>query len=291
MRGPKTVAAYLFAVLAGIVFLPLGRSAKAQAPAKADPPDVATIVRNMEEAQRDNRQRYRAYLLTREYDFFHGESEQPASAVKAEISFVPPTTKSFKILDAQGSERGEKVVKNILEHEQRAEQTGGSTASITGDNYNFELLGKSDLDGRSCFLLQLNPKRKDPSLVNGKAWVDADTYLVRRVEGKMSKSPSWWVKDVNLAVRYGSLGGMWLQTGTTAVADVRLVGRYIVTSKALEMQTAQQVAARSFPQLGRQAFQPIARAAKSKSARTPSRQRRRTWPAQVVYDPGVFVPR
>ena len=84
---------------------------------------------------------------------------------------------------------------------------------------------EADVSGQRCYVLELLPRRKEQHLLRGDIWVDADTYLLRRFEGELAKSPSWWVRDVSVTFIYGDVGGMWLQTATEAAADVRILGR------------------------------------------------------------------
>jgi len=168
--------------------------------------------------------------------------------VTAEINVVPPSQRDFKIVESKGNDRGEKVVRKILEHEAQAEKVHPSPTAVTRDNYDFALAGREDFEGVSCYLLELKPKRQEPSLVEGRAWVDPETFAVRKIEGKMSKSPSWWVKEVNLVINFGEIGGIWTQTASHAVADVRVIGKYTVTGQALTVQTAASVASNVAPQ-------------------------------------------
>ncbi len=46
------------------------------------------------------------------------------------------------------------------------------------------------MNGRDCYVLDLKARRNTPYLVNGKAWVDAKTYLLVRIQGTQSKSSS-----------------------------------------------------------------------------------------------------
>ena len=80
------------------------------------------------------------------------------------------------------------------------------------------------MEGQLCYVLELLPRRKSKDLLRGTIWVDANTYLPRRVDGEPAKSPSWWLKDVRVALRYGYVGPMWVQTSSEATANVRLHG-------------------------------------------------------------------
>jgi hypothetical protein len=104
----------------------------------------------------------------------------------------------------------------------------GST-DITRDNYDFVQVREDALNGQRCYVFQLVPKRKSKNLLRGTLWVDANTYLPRRVEGEPAKSPSWWVTDVRIVLLYGYAGPMWVQTSSEATANVRILGQSTMT--------------------------------------------------------------
>jgi hypothetical protein len=214
-----------------------------------------------------------AFQLTREYKMFHGDDPKPASQVKAEINFLPPHERDYKILEAKGNDRGEKVVRKILDHESEAEKSEVPPTALVRQNYDFELAGEESFQGTRCYILNLDPKRKDPALIQGRAWVDSNSFLIRKVEGRMSKSPSWWVKGVHLTVLFGEINGIWTQLSTQAIADVRVIGRYTVNGRVTNLQTAQSLAANV------------------RQKKIPSRGRRSGVPAELVYNSGVLVAR
>ncbi len=206
-------------------------------------PELETIVERMEQAARENRESYRAYVITRDYRLYGSGDKQPQSEVIAEISFVPPTSTEYRIERRTGSSRGESVVRRILDSQRKDATSGGSPAAVTRENYEFTLLGEQKLQGGDCYVLGLQPKRKEKSLLIGRAWVDRNTYLVRRVQGQMSKTPSWWVKSAEVMLDFGNVEGMWLHTRTRATADVRLFGRHTLTENAVKIRTGTTAAA------------------------------------------------
>jgi hypothetical protein len=228
------------------------------------------IVLRMEQATAQAKQTG-PFLLTREYRMYHGDDSNPASEVKAEINVVPPHERDYKIVESHGSDRGEKVVRKILDHEVQADKTNPSPMAVVRQNYEFQYAAEDTYQGAHCYVLTLHAKRKDPSLVEGKAWVDANTFLIRKVEGELSKSPSWWVKEVKLIVQFGKIGGVWTATASDAVAEVRFLGKYTVNGRALEVETSNALAARGKP------------AQKKMFSRSP----RQNVPATMLY-PGVM---
>ena len=70
----------------------------------------------------------------------------------------------------------------MLDGEVAFARDSGST-DITSKNYDFLLVGEDDINGQRCYVLQLLPRRKSRDLFRGTIWVDANTYLPRRIDG------------------------------------------------------------------------------------------------------------
>lgn len=240
LSGPK-IWLVLAALFVGTLPVIAHSQSKPPSQAQAEHLTLDQVVNRMEQARLRNKQTP-PFLLTREYQMFRGDDATPASQVKAQINVVPPSERDYKIIESQGNDRGEKVVRKILEHEAAAEKLNPSPTAIVRDNYEFTDGGRQMFEGVNCYVLGLKPKREEPSLVEGRAWVDPNTFAIRKIEGKMAKSPSWWVKDVDLVVNFGEIGGVWMQTASQAIADVRVVGKYTVLGRALDVQTGNAVA-------------------------------------------------
>jgi hypothetical protein len=174
---------------------------------------------------------------------FRGKEGNAAkSRVIADVSYVPPGQKDFVIRQTSGLGLGEKIVRKMLTSE--VELAGNDTTDILPDNYTFSFLGQAILNGRRCYLLGLQPRRNDTHLMVGKAWVDAQTYLLHRAEGEPAKKPSWWVRDLHFVLSYGNISGMWLPTGIEATADVRVIGQCKLVSHNVGINTEQVAANR-----------------------------------------------
>lgn len=224
--------------LVGILFTALGASA--QSSRVSTTPDVSTIVNRMQAAMA-NRNQDRAYTVTREYKLAP-EDASKVSRVVAQVNALPSGKKDYTI--KEGSGQAENVVRKVLDHE-TAPAAEHAKAELSPNNYDFAYAGTDTVDGHTCYVLQLTPKRDGKDLLNGKAWIDANNYLVRQVAGSPAKSPSWWIKDVQVMVHYREIAGLWLQDATQAVANVRLVGKHTLTERALNVQTDTEVAGNS----------------------------------------------
>lgn len=210
-------------------------------------PSLPTIVERMEEAQ-SGVQSQSTYSLKRQYRLYNDKGDTANSETVAAVN-SSPSGKEYEIERHSGSSRAEQVVRRILDHEvQDSIQPAEARAdAITRHNYNFDQVSEVLLDGRPCYLLRMSPKRKDKNLLVGNLWVDKGSFLVRRVEGDMVKTPSWWLKSVHVSVSFDSVQGTWVQKNMQARADARLVGVQILKAENLEVRNTGVLAANGPP--------------------------------------------
>lgn len=210
----------------------------AQTPAQSSgSPDLNTIVSRMMAAQQHNRLQARPFTVKRDYQLLDRQQEQKAQVV-AHITYMPPDHKEYQIVSSHGG-LGEKILRDVLNKETE-EPRDPDRKELSAANYNFEFLGNTQLDGRSCYLIGIKPKRDDKELLRGQLWVDAENYNVRRIEGHPAKNPSWWIRDLQVLMTFADVDGMWLRTFTYAVANVRFKGTYEMVSRDLEYGPAQE---------------------------------------------------
>jgi hypothetical protein len=188
-------------------------------------PDLNLILQRLEDVQHEDPAQSQPYEVTREYKVFRGDDKQPTSEVMAQINFVPPDMKTYKITQARGNPRGEKMVCDLLDRETELAKKGlGSEVNRT--NYDFVFLRQENFGVVPEYVLRIVPKRKDKYLIRGQIWVDESTFRIRRIEGIPAKSPSFWLKDIHITLQFAQLGGKWVATSFDAIAAVRLLGQY-----------------------------------------------------------------
>ena len=224
-----------------IVVLSLAAAAIAAAQAGNTAPDVATIIARAQQALVNNRAGHRPYRVFRDYKFYGENRDKVNAQVLAQVDFQPPDTKSYVIREASGNDRGEKLVRKMLEHE-RVSSRQQNDLELSPENYDFALLREDQRDGTRCYVVQLTPKRKEKNLLNGAMWIDANTYLIHHIEGELAKSPSFWLKEIYLKMDFSNVEGMWLRTATEAVASVRFFGRHSMLEHDVKYETAPLVA-------------------------------------------------
>jgi Outer membrane lipoprotein-sorting protein len=202
------------------------------------------IIAHMAQAGESNHAHFRPYVVTVDYKIFGKETAVPTSQVIAELTFVPPYLKSYAIRHANGTHIGETIVRRMLEGQMAFAKDAGST-DISQDNYDFRFIREEDVNGHHCYVLELLPRRKAKNLLHGNIWVDANTYLLHRVEGEPVKSSSWWLRDVRIVLLFGYVGQMWMQTSSESTADVRIVGQYKMISQDVSYEIDQPSPVRS----------------------------------------------
>jgi hypothetical protein len=174
----------------------------------------------------------RPYEVTRQYKVFRGDDTKPSSEVTAQISFTPPDIKTFKITEAQGNSRGKEIASSLLEQE-IASAKEGRKGAISRSNYNFVFLREHNFGAVPEYVLHIIPKRREKGLLLGDIWVDAKTYRIRQIIGIPLKSPSFWIKDLHITLRFAAVNDMWISTSVDAIATVRFLGIYTLSGRDL----------------------------------------------------------
>jgi hypothetical protein len=130
---------------------------------------------------------------------------------------------SYQVIAEGGSSLvRSKVLRAVLEGEQEV-ITQGETGRSALDpaNYAFRPNGVDD-EGLANILLA--PKRKERVLVSGTMFLQPDHGDLVRVEGRPAKSPSFWVKNVQIVRSYKRIDGVVVPITLESTAHVRTLG-------------------------------------------------------------------
>jgi len=130
----------------------------------------------------------------------------------------------FGIVDEGGSSYiRTKVLRAALEGEQKIwADHEPQKASFTDQNYTFDP-GAPAPDGLAT--VAVKPRRKDILLVDGAIFVQPSDGDLARIEGRLSKAPSFWTRRVDVVRRYERIAGVRVPVSIESVAHVLIAGR------------------------------------------------------------------
>ena len=143
--------------------------------------------------------------------------------MEAVTAYSPETGFDYEITAEGGSGViRTKVLRAVLQGERETISQGETaTAALVPANYRFDPNGVDD-DGLANVLL--SPRRKEPVLVAGTLFLQpADGNLVR-LEGRLAKSPSFWLKTVDIIQKYERVTGVVVPVALESKAQLRLFG-------------------------------------------------------------------
>ena len=143
--------------------------------------------------------------------------------LEAVTEYDPAVGFTYSIVAEGGSERIRRRVLNAVLETERENSTVAEwrKANLSRANYAFDFGGHA---GNGMLKMQLTPRRRDSRLVLGSALLTARSGDLVRVEGRLSKSPSFWVRWVEVSRSYAPVGGSMMPVAVESTADVRIAG-------------------------------------------------------------------
>lgn len=138
--------------------------------------------------------------------------------------YQPAKGFSYQVVREDGSEYvRNKVLRKLLENEQELLEDGKPLrAPLEPRNYSFEMAG-SDQPGLERILLK--PARKSDGIVTGSLLLSPDSGGIVGMEGRLVKSPSFWVRDVDVKWTFARAGEHIVPVQMDTTGRVRFYGR------------------------------------------------------------------
>jgi len=158
------------------------------------------------------------------------EAELERTSQKAEFvlkrTFSAPRSLAYTAVTFQGDTfvKNNIIVRLLQSDVDRVQKEDGLTVAIEESNYKFSFRDIEDLDGRKVYAFVLKPRRKQSGLFKGKIFIDTQTGHIVRATGRLSKSPSWWIKRVDFTQDYIDIGEFTMPLETRLLTQVRIVG-------------------------------------------------------------------
>jgi hypothetical protein len=141
----------------------------------------------------------------------------------ATTEYSPDTGFRYQITAEGGSGYiRSKVLKAVLEGELAVIAQGETRrSSLEPANYKFQPNG-IDSDGLANVLL--SPRRKERVLVSGMMALNTTDGALVRLQGRLAKSPSFWIKNVDIVRSYERIHGAVVPVALKSNAQVRFLG-------------------------------------------------------------------
>ncbi len=137
--------------------------------------------------------------------------------------FRPNKGFTFDVVREGGSEYvRNKVLRNLLKNEQELLADGKPLRQpLDAKNYTFEDGGTTESGLRR---IVLKPVRKSIGIVNGHVLLDPTAGIVG-MTGRLVKSPSFWVRDVDVTWKFATIAGYVVPVEMSTDGRVRLFGK------------------------------------------------------------------
>ena len=144
--------------------------------------------------------------------------------------YVAPKTLQFTPVrfTGDGFVKSNVIIRLLQSEADQVEKDQPAQTAIDAQNYKFSYKGRELLHGRTVHVFHLKPRKKRPGLFKGRIFVDAYTGTLVRAEGRMVKSPSIFIKDINFVQDYSDVDGFTFPIHMHSQATARILGRVIV---------------------------------------------------------------
>ena len=192
------------------------------------------IVTRMMEKNQERQGMLQHYASDRTYRLIYsgtGGDHHAEMVVHAE--YAAPGRKRLTIVSETGSKvLCAEVLRKLVDSEQEtADKQGWQRAMFSPETYNFQLLGREQLEGIDTWVLHVQPKTTSKVGYTGKLWVSADDYAMVRLQAEPTKNPSWLLSHSNFDALYRRHGEVWLPEENISTTHLRFGGDAKVTIK------------------------------------------------------------
>lgn len=198
--------------------------------AQLPPLTAAQIAAEMQKRDRIRAEDLEHYEAARHYEVkYLGFPESLAATMEVDLTYDAASGKTFRIVSQSGSHLlCEEVLKRAVDSEEQAQQEKSATA-LTTANYRLQTAGTGSVNGRSAYILRVEPLRKGKFLYTGKVWIDAEDFALAQIEAQPAKNPSFWISHTDIHEVYAPVDGFWLPQSNRSETKVRIGGTAIFT--------------------------------------------------------------
>jgi len=146
--------------------------------------------------------------------------------LRAVRRLVPFGRPQYQVLEIAGDQTvKQQVIVRYLSAEERAAEMPPPSVAITPANYKFRYKGLVKTGNGIVYAFQITPRKKREGLIRGEVWLDSETGAAVRQAGHMVKSPSIFVKRIDVTRETSFCDGVAEARITHLSVALRLVGR------------------------------------------------------------------
>lgn len=225
-----TVRSKLSLVMAALAFLTSTASAQAQSALSPTALTPQQIVERIEQHDRTQTAALERYQALRHYALeYHGFFRTLTAEMDVKVNYDAVSGKSFQIISQSGSKTlCQRVLKKAVDSEKEASLNPAETA-LTEVNYKCRFVGRDSVNGRSAYVLDVEPIKPSKFLYRGRIWVDALDFAVARMDVQPGKNPSFWISKTTIHHTNEETGGFWLPQKNRSETKVRIGGTAVLT--------------------------------------------------------------
>jgi len=216
-------------LLAALLLLPASVAAADQSPSLPTATEIIIRMGSRDLQRQVSMEGYagmRRYVLDNQH--FHKRAE-----MLVRVEGDPDGTKHFEVVSEEGWKAAHRhVLQKMLESESETSHPEvRAKTRINTENYDFKMAGTEIIDGRTAYVLEVSPKRKEKYLFRGRIWVDAEDYALARAEGQPATNPSFWTKSTHFVQIYQKSGLLWFPRSTQSITEAHIFGTTDVNIK------------------------------------------------------------
>lgn len=188
------------------------------------------VVDRMQKHDQAQMEMLSSYQALRHYALeYRGVFNTMDARMDVEVTYNAASGKSFRVLSESGSHTlCERVLQRAVDSEKEASLNRSATA-LTRANYKFHLVGSELLNGRSAYILDVEPIIPSKFLYQGRIWVDGIDFAVARMEVQPGRNPSFWISRTVIHHVNTDMGGFWLPQQNRSETKVRIGGTAVMT--------------------------------------------------------------
>ena len=202
----------------------------------ADPADTSLLDPNVALRTYQEQADLQARTLLRSEDNTVIHAELPSTSQKGEFELLrsysaePRSLRYASIkFEGDGFIKSNVIVRVLQSEVNQVEKGDREATALNEHNYQFRYKGVEMLDGHKMHVYKVKPFKKRSGLFKGKLYLDAETGRMRRVEGSVVKTPSFFLRRIDFVQDFAEVDGFTVPTELHSTARAHIIGRAVVS--------------------------------------------------------------